>query len=207
MLKRLKVAILALCFPVLAIAADFQDGKHYTTLNTDASKNPKVTEFFSFYCPHCYRLEPVAKAVEDNLPDGVKFVRSHVNFLGGASAQTQSNLSYAYIIAKQEGKGEQIAQQLFHSIHERRERFLNIDDVKRLLELNGIPKEKFDQAMTSMPVIVAEAEMVQAQQRMSDAGGLNSVPTFIVNDKYKIEIRSLKSQQELNELVAYLLKK
>ena len=56
-----------------------------------------------------------------------------------------------------------------------------------------------------MPVISAERAMQDKQNKFSKAGALTGVPTFIVNDKYKININTIKSQQQLDELVAFLL--
>ncbi|MEJ6475995.1 thiol:disulfide interchange protein DsbA/DsbL [Pseudoalteromonas piscicida] len=207
MLKKLRIALIALCLPVVAMASDFTEGEHYTTLTTEQSKDQKVTEFFSFYCPHCFRFEPIAKAIEQNLPEGAHFEKSHVNFLRGVPAETQSNLSYAYIIAEQEGKANLIAEKIFHAIHLEGNKLLEIKDLKTLMELNGISAKQFDQAVTSMPVISAENKMLEAQEKFSDAGALTGVPTFIVNDKYRIEMKGLKSQAQLDELIAYLLKK
>ncbi|MFY8329076.1 thiol:disulfide interchange protein DsbA/DsbL [Pseudoalteromonas sp. ZZD1] len=205
MLKKLKLSLLLLCLPFAAMAADFKAGDQYTVLDIEKSKTPQVTEFFSFYCPHCFKFEPVAKAMEKSLPAGTEFIKNHVNFLGGLSPQVQSNLSYAYIIAKLNGKGEQVADQIFNSIHVQRAPLDNIKDVKQLLELNGINKAKFDQEIASMPVISAERAMQDKQNKFSKAGALTGVPTFIVNDKYKININTIKSQQQLDELVAFLL--
>ena len=48
--------------------------------------------------------------------------------------------------------------------------------------------------------------MQDKQQKYSDMGALTGVPTFIVNDKYKINLNTIKSQQMLDELVEFLLK-
>lgn len=205
MLKKLKLSLLLLCLPFAAMAADFKAGDEYAVLDIEKSKTPQVTEFFSFYCPHCFKFEPVAQAMEKSLPAGTEFIKNHVNFLGGLAPQVQSNLSYAYIIAKQNGKGEQVAEQIFKSIHVQKAPLNNIKDVKQLLELNGIDNEKFDQEIASMPVISAERAMQDKQNKFSKAGALTGVPTFIVNDKYKININTIKSQQQLDELVAFLL--
>jgi thiol:disulfide interchange protein DsbA len=207
MLKKIQLSILLFCFPLFAMAADFTDGKHYQTLTTDKSSSSKVTEFFSFYCPHCFKFEPIAKALADNLPEGAVFEKSHVNFLGGLPAQVQSNLSYAYIIAKSVGKGDEIAAKLFDSIHVKKVSLDNITDLKTLLEVNGITGAQFDAALSTLPIISKEAAMQAAQERFSKAGALKGVPTFIVNDKYKINVKEVQSQEELNELVKYLLKK
>ncbi|MCF2849676.1 MULTISPECIES: thiol:disulfide interchange protein DsbA/DsbL [unclassified Pseudoalteromonas] len=206
MFKKLKLSLLILCLPFAAFAADFEAGNQYEVLKVEKSATPQVTEFFSFYCPHCFQFEPVAKALTASLPEGTEFVKSHVNFLGGVSKQTQSNLSYAYLIAKQHGKAEQVADQIFNSIHRQRALLKDMKDVKALLATNGISNEVFDAEIASMPVISAEKAMQDKQQKYSDMGALTGVPTFIVNDKYKINLNTIKSQQMLDELVEFLLK-
>ena len=167
MFKKLKLSLLILCLPFAAFAADFEAGNQYEVLKVEKSATPQVTEFFSFYCPHCFKFEPVAKALTAALPEGTEFVKNHVNFLGGVSKQTQSNLSYAYLIAKQQGKGEQVADQIFHSIHVQRAPLQNIKDVKALLATNGISNEVFDTEIASMPVISAEKAMQDKQNKYS----------------------------------------
>ncbi|MBB1295435.1 MAG: thiol:disulfide interchange protein DsbA [Pseudoalteromonas rhizosphaerae] len=205
MLKKLKLSLLLLCLPFAAMAADFKAGEHYDVLKIEKSKTSQVTEFFSFYCPHCFKFEAVAKAMEKSLPAGTEFVKNHVNFLGGLAPEVQSNLSYAYIIAKQHNKGEQVADQMFDSIHIKRAPLNNIKDVKALLAVNGIDSDTFDKDIASMPVIAAEKAMQDKQNKFSQMGALTGVPTFIVNDKYKININTIKSQEQLDELVAFLL--
>ena len=78
-------------------------------------------------------------------------------------------------------------------------------DVKKLLEVNGIDSATFDQEIASMPVISAEQAMQNKQNKYSKLGALTGVPTFIVNDKYKINLNTIKNQKELDELVAFLL--
>ena len=84
MLKKLKLSLLILCLPFAALAANFEAGNQYTVIDVEKSKTPNVTEFFSFYCPHCFKFEPVAKGIAENLPKGAEFVKNHVNFLGGS---------------------------------------------------------------------------------------------------------------------------
>jgi len=64
----------------------------------------------------------------------------------------------------------------------------------------------FDAEIASMPVVSAEKAMQDKQQKYSDMGALTGVPTFIVNDKYKINLNTIKSQQMLDELVEFFLK-
>jgi thiol:disulfide interchange protein DsbA len=210
MFKIIKQSLLILCIPLMAFAAsaaEFVDGTHFKTLDNPKSTNAKVTEFFSFYCPHCYQFEPIAIALEQGLPKGASFEKSHVNFLGGIPAQVQSNLSYAYIIANQMGKGKEVAADLFDTIHKKGNRLTDIKEVKKLLAGHGISEAQFEQHLSSMLVIAQEKKMQDQQEHFGKIGALTGVPTFIVNDKYQVNMRSLKSQQELNELVKHLLEK
>jgi thiol:disulfide interchange protein DsbA len=152
MIKKLKLGLLILCMPVMAFASQFQNGVQYTELQTEKTAKPQVTEFFSYFCGHCYKMEPVAKGIEKNLPAGVPFIKSHVNFLKGKSAADQSNLSYAYLIAKQQAKEHQVSDAIFNYIHRQSASFSNMKDVSNLLALNGISKEDFDSLLSSTPV-------------------------------------------------------
>jgi len=152
-------------------------------------------------------MEPIAKSIEKSLPAGVPFIKNHVNFLPGKSTAEQSNLSYAYLIAKQQAKEHQVSDALFNYIHRQKATFSNMKEVSNLLALNGVSKEEFDSLLSSMSVILGEKEMVEAQNKYSKVGALTGVPTFIVNGKYKINVNKLKSQAELDSLIAFLLNK
>ncbi|WP_372761639.1 thiol:disulfide interchange protein DsbA/DsbL [Pseudoalteromonas sp.] len=205
MLKKLKLSLLLICLPFAALAANFEADNQYTVINVEKSSSPQVTEYFSFYCPHCFQFEPVAKAIEANLPDGAVFIKNHVNFLGGVSPESQSNLSLAYLVAKKHGQEDLITEKIFNSIHVQRAPLTDIKDLKQLLALNGIDNETFNQDIASLPIISAERAMQEKQQKYSKLGALTGVPTFIVNDKYKINLNTIKSQAELDELVTFLL--
>jgi len=206
MLKKIKLSLLLFCLPFAAFAAQFEADNQYTIIDVEKSTTPQVTEFFSFYCPHCFKFEPVAKTIEKNLPSDATFIKNHVNFLGGVSAQVQSNLSFAYLIAKKHGLENSVSEQIFNSIHIKREPLIDIDNVKRLLEVNGIDNDTFDKDMASMPIIADEQALEDKQNKYSKIGALTGVPTFIVNDKYKINLNTIQSQEELDSLIVFLLK-
>lgn len=207
MIKKTALFLLILCLPLFAFAAQFEEGKQYKTLDTSTSATPKITEFFSFYCPHCYRLEPAIHALKKTLPQGVALEKSHVNFLGGLPKEVQSRLSTAYLVAQQQGKGEQVAAAIFNAIHRDRNPLQTQQAVSELLNENGVSAEQFTMLSASSAVLNGEKNMVTAQDKYAKLGALKGVPTVIVNDKYLVNVHELKSQQELNELVQFLLKK
>lgn len=201
--------IVALFFPLALFASDFkfEEGEHFSLIKTDKSEKPQVTEFFSYYCPHCYNFEMIAQRLSKELPADT-FVKSHVNFLRGIEPKTQSLLSTAYLIAKQAGKANEASDAIFSFIHRNRGSFSTMDDVRRLFVLNDVmTEEKFKQLSGNMAIAAQEQYMVEQQERFAELNALTGVPTFIVNDIYRIELTSIKSYDELKALVEYLLKK
>jgi thiol:disulfide interchange protein DsbA len=190
-------------------AADlkFEQGTHYSQIDTTKSQQAQVTEFFSFYCPACYNFEMVAQRLDNELPKGT-FVKSHVNFLRGIAPKTQSMLSTAYLMAKQLGKGNEASSAIFASIHQKRQRPNSLNDIRELFVLEKVMTgEAFDQLASNIMVIGQEQFMVEQQERFSKLNALTGVPTFIVNDIYRVELKSVKSYDELKALIEYLLKK
>jgi hypothetical protein len=44
-------------------AAQFTLGEHYIEVEGTQTSSPEIRAFFSFYCPHCYRSEPLMQEV------------------------------------------------------------------------------------------------------------------------------------------------
>jgi thiol:disulfide interchange protein DsbA len=117
-------------------------------------------------------------------------------------------LSTAYLIAKQVGKGNEASSAIFDSIHQKRQRPNSLNDIRELFVLEKVMTgEAFDQLASNIMVIGQEQFMVEQQERFSKLNALTGVPTFIVNDIYRVELKSVKSYDELKALIEYLLKK
>ena len=67
--------------PNFEVPTDSDGDNQYTVIDVEKSAEPQVTEFFSFYCPHCYQFEPIMQSVEHKLPEGTSFKKMHVDFL------------------------------------------------------------------------------------------------------------------------------
>lgn len=83
-MKKIWLALAGLVLAFSASAAQYEDGKQYTTLEKQVAGAPQVLEFF-FFCPHCYQFEEVlhiSDNVKKKLPEGVKMTKYHVNFMG-----------------------------------------------------------------------------------------------------------------------------
>ncbi len=209
MIKYTKLLLIFLFLPLVACAekSAFEEDKHYTVITTERSAKPQVTEFFSYFCPHCAKFEGVAQRLDKELAPGV-FVKNHVNFMRSSPTEAQSALSMGYIIAKQLGKGDIASNAIFSYIHNQRGHVATLKDVRSMFLVNDVMTgEEFDRLSTSVVVNGQQQYMVEQQDRFAKLGALNSVPTFIVNDIYKLDISSVSSYEELKALIDYLLEK
>jgi thiol:disulfide interchange protein DsbA len=140
----------------------------------------------------------------------VSLSKYHVDFLQVAPPALQQSLAKAYVVAKNAGQGDRIADVIFDYIHNQRAGFSNEQDIRNLLLVNDIPAMLFDSGMVNEQVIAEVTRMKQSQDHYAEAGVLRGVPTLMVNGKYLVKFSGLNQQnfqQDLNELVAFLLTK
>lgn len=192
----------------ISYAADYQEGTHYVKVKGIEATVPEVREYFSFYCPHCYSAEPLMASIKKHLPDGVSFIKNHVDFLPGASHKMQQMLTKSLISAQILDVEETQVAAIFKYIHVHRAVFTSQRDVRNVFILNGIDGENFDQVMASEAVATQTKLMHDHQHALSDSGGLTSVPAVIINGKYRLiakELDKANFEQDYNRLVKYLL--
>ncbi|MEO3677837.1 thiol:disulfide interchange protein DsbA/DsbL [Rheinheimera fenheensis] len=213
MKKLLSVIAVALMLPLAACADSapkFEQGKHYEVVAEQVTAKPEVKEYFSFYCGGCNAFEPVAQNLAKNLPEGVEFKKVHVDFIRAASPELQNALARAYLVAKNLGKGDQVASAIFNQIHRARAPFANENDIRNLVLVHDIDGETYDKAMKSFSIRGAANQMKKEQDELSNRRVLTGVPLLIVNGKYKINNAALDQRNisaELQQLVEYLLQK
>jgi thiol:disulfide interchange protein DsbA len=197
-----------LAFSITACAEKYTEGKQYTKVSETASKSVEVREYFSFYCPHCLRFEPFMETVKKNLPVEVKFERNHVDFLRAASPKIQGMLSKAIVVAEQLDMEKKLVSALFNYIQIQRAVITSEKDIRTIFVLNGADGEKFDKLMKSFNVNSQAKSMKKHQDTMTKNRALNSVPTIIVNGKYRVNTKELDKdnfEQDYQNLISHLL--
>lgn len=207
MKKLITLFFIAMTIPLTACAKQFEEGKHYKVISDKATDKPEVREYFSFYCPHCLTFEPMVKSIKKSLPEGVKFEKSHVDFLRAASPEIQAALTSALVVGQQLKMGDKVNAAIFDYIHKKRGAFTSVKDIRNVLTIQGVDGDKFDKLMKSFQVNARAKAMKKDQDKLSRKGALTGVPTFIVNGKYRVEFRGLDQrnfESELKELLAYL---
>ncbi|AQS38378.1 Thioredoxin [Shewanella psychrophila] len=199
MKKALLIAIALLMAPMAAMAVDYKEGVHYTVINQGpATAKPEITEFFSFYCGHCYNFSKTeVPKIKANLPEGVVFKQNHVDFIG---REMGVEMSRAFAVAHQLKVEDKIEKAIFAAIHEKKEHFTSRDDVRKLFIANGVEGKDFDAAADSFMVSAQMSQMKRATENAKISG----VPSLVVNGKYRVETGAIKSYDELLDIAYYL---
>lgn len=197
-MNKLMALFSALLLSLSVNAAQFKQGTHYEVLDQAKSSSPKVTEFFSFYCPHCYNFEPVIERLKANLPVNAKLEKVHVAFMGNKMAVPMAK-SYATMVALD--VEETMVPAMFKQIHELKAAPKDEQALRQIFVDYGVDGEKFDSAYNSF--------VVNSMQRNFDKQFKNStltgVPGVLVNDRYLVKTEDIRSFEEYSQLVNYLL--
>lgn len=186
--------------PLSVQAADFKEGTHFTVVKQTATAKPQVLEFFSFYCPHCFKFESIMEELEKKLPSDVEVKKNHVNFLGQAMGP---KLTQAYAAAEILKVEDEVASLIFDQIHTHKKQINGDEGILEIFAKAGVSKEDAQGALASFPVNGIASQM----KRNTETFAIRGVPSLIVNGKYQVKSSSVKSTDEFIELVAFLAKK
>ncbi|GLT20263.1 thiol:disulfide interchange protein [Vibrio zhanjiangensis] len=199
-MKKLFALVATFMLSLSAHAAQFKEGDHYKVLDAEASKKPTVTEFFSFFCPHCNTFEPIMQQLKAQLPEDAKFQKVHVSFMGGNMGGPMSKAYATMVVLKAENKMVPV---MFNRIHKMRKPPQNEQELRQIFLDEGIDAKKFDAAFNGFAV----DSMARRFDKQFEQSGLTGVPAVIVNNKYLVEAQGLKTVDEYFELVNFLLTK
>jgi thiol:disulfide interchange protein DsbA len=182
----------------------WQEGKHYEVISETASKKPMLKEYFSFWCPGCFRYEPLVAQFKANLPEDVKFTKVHVNFMGFASRDTQEAATKAMMIGRAMKDELTYNTAIFNYIHKQRAVVASFDDLRNIFVVNGADVEKFDKLAASFSI---NSLVKRNNKDIEDfRQHLTGVPTFIVNGKFKPTFTNDMSVDDMINLVVWLTK-
>lgn len=184
----------------------FNNIEHYVEIKGRFTQGKEISEYFSFYCPHCFEFEPVFDELKGLFPDDVIFKKNHVDGMPGQNQAIEQALTKALITADILNIKAKIVSAIFKKIHIDRDKFDHADDVKNIFFSLGIDEAKFDEVYSSVTVETRLKEMQQQVENLRKQG-IRGVPTLIVNGKYKPITNNLKSMAEYKNLISYLLNK
>jgi len=160
---------------------EYQAGTHYDVIDDARGRRPgepiEVREFFSYACIHCRNFDPMIEDWQARKPDGVEFRRTPVTF-----SPVWALLARTYLALDEMGALEQNHERLFSAIHDQGRQFLSAEMVADYVDGYGVSREAFLRAFDSTAV---RSRFRQAERDQRELG-IASVPTLVVDDKYRI---------------------
>lgn len=216
-MRRILIALLAFGAAAAHGADTWVQGKNYTLLvpahNTSvAAGKVEVMEVFSYACPACNSFQPTMDKLKRSLPSNAEMV-----FLP-ASFNTRENwpmFQRAYFAAQSLGIAERTHQALYDAIWQTGELAI-VDPATRRLKtklpslqdaaayyarISGVKPETFLAAANSFAVNV-KMKAADSQIVAMDVPG---TPCIVVNGKYRVNMETLRSNDELIDLVRFLV--
>lgn len=211
----------ALCAGLLAtsfLASAFTEGTDYIVLEKPIPNAEKtLIKVFSYDCPFCYKYDkavtaPVAKKVADI----VTFAPFHLETKGQYGLQGSE--IFAVMLAKDHAAGISIFDDksqfkkakfaYYIAYHDKKQRWSDGKDpeafIKTGLDAAGMNKADFEAAL-KQPAVQKTLEKWKASSY--DVAKIQGVPAYVVNGKYLIMTKSIKSIDSLAELIRELAAK
>ncbi len=199
-MKKLFALFATILVSLSAHAATFKEGVDYKVLDLPHSEQPVVNEFFSFYCPHCFRFDEIIQQLETHIAGKAEFTKSHVSFMGGDMGL---NMSKAYATMVSLEVQNKMIPVMFNQIHVKRQPPEDVEELKKIFVAHGVSAKDFDDTFNSFAV----DSMARKYDKDFQDSGLTGVPSVVVNNKYVATPKNLKTINDYFDLIDYLLKK
>ena len=183
-----------------APVTNFQEGKHFHRISpaveTDVEAGKvEVLELFWYGCPHCFEFETHLTGWKDTMSENISFVRMPAVLNRGWLAHAR-----AYYALETMGELERIHPLFFEAIHVQGRRLRDVESMTRFLSQHNVDAEKFKSAYDSLYV---ETKINRSGQLVKQYGS-SSVPTIIINGKYRTSASDAGGYENVLKLVNML---
>ena len=185
-------------FSILSFADSSQ--KYVQISNQKQTDSDKIViyEFFWYGCPHCYNLEPTMDEIEANLQKDTIVIKVPV-----ALRDTWEPHAKAYYTLQQMKLDDNLHTKVFSEIHLNSNRLDTLEKLEEFVENEGYNSEKFTKIYNSFGTEIR----VKKASRLANKYQITSVPTLIINGKYKTSGSYVASYDELYDVVQLLVEK
>jgi len=155
-----------------------QPGVEYQVLKrpqpVDAGKKIEVIEFFGYFCPHCYALEPLLAEWVKKQGDNISFKRIHVNFHDLVPQQK------LYFTMEAMGKADEYHMKAFNAYHVDHNRLQTDANIMEFVAKSGLDKQKFSDIYNSFSIT---SKLSRATQ-LANAYQIDGVPSIAIDGRY-----------------------
>jgi len=223
-MKRVLSLVLVLLVSVNALAAQsaadrWVEGRNYSLLrpiqHTHVSAGKiEVMEVFSYGCPYCNRFQPVMERLKKSLPANAQMVYLPASY---STAEDWPTFQRAYFAAQALGIGDKTHQAMYDAVwktgelaiidpttHRLKSPQPSLEDVARCYgRLTGVKPQDFLSTAHSFGVDTrikaADAQVIAMQ--------VPGTPCLVVNGKYRINMDTLGSDDDVIAIVVALVAK
>ena len=173
----------------------------------------RVTEVFSYACPACNIFQPTMHKLKQAMPANVV-----VDYLPAAfnTAEDWPMFQLAYVTAQILGVDQQTHDAMFDAVWKGgdlsitdstrglKSRMPSIEDAAKFYNQHaGVPVDKFIAASKSFSADLK----VRTDEELMMAYKVDRTPTIVVNGKYRMQVESAGGNDQLIDLVKYLVAK
>ena len=199
-MKFLKVLPLILLFITNTGFSSDTTQKYIQISNQKQTESDKIViyEFFWYGCPHCYNLEPTMDRIESNLEKDTILVKVPV-----ALRDTWESHAKAYYALQQMKLDDNLHEKIFTEIHINSNRLDTKEKLTQFIEDEGYNSKRFSEIFDSFGTDLR----VKKASRLANQYQITSVPTLIINGKYKTSGSLVSSYEELYDVVQLLINK
>ena len=174
--------------------------KYVQISNQKQTESDKIIiyEFFWYGCPHCYNIEPTINQIEDNLKKDTILIKVPV-----ALRNTWEIHAKAYYTLQQMKLDDDLHEKIFSEIHVNANRLDTEEKLINFLNDEGHDAQKFSKILNSFGTEIR----VKKASRLANQYQITSVPTLIINGKYRTSGSYVSSYEELYDVVQLLVDK
>ncbi|WP_092342632.1 MULTISPECIES: thiol:disulfide interchange protein DsbA/DsbL [Candidatus Ichthyocystis] len=147
-----------------------------------------VQEFFWYSCPHCYSIDPEFEKWVHNLPKDVK-----VEIIPAVANIYWRKMATLYYTLQDLGQLSKLHKKIFDAQHLSHINLYDPDVLKKFLIENGISWEKYQKISNSFAVTVR----VRRSEDLVKNYGIEGVPAFVINGRYRVSVETIGSEKEL----------
>ena len=191
--------VLLLVFSNNAFSSD-NTQKYIQISNQKQTESDKIViyEFFWYGCPHCYNLEPTMDRIESSLGKDTVLIKIPV-----ALRDTWEAHAKAYYALQQMKLDDDLHEKVFTEIHINNNRLDTKEKLEQFIQEEGFNSKRFSEIFDSFGTDLR----VKKASRLANQYQITSVPTLIINGKYKTSGSLVSSYEELYDVVQLLIDK
>jgi protein dithiol oxidoreductase (disulfide-forming) len=196
-IKSLLIILITAALVSCAPQIEKKDGYHVMNfVDQPADQKPQVIEFFGYFCPHCYDLEETITKWKRLKSSKIEFIRIPVDF--GKSQSIPA--AKAYYVAEKFDLLDQLHQEFFKRFQVTGKGINGYEELVPYFVSNGVSKEKLEQAWNDSSI----DDKVAQGRALVKKFQISSVPTFVINQKFKTSVEIAGDKKKLSRKLSEL---